>query len=93
MLSHASRSNIGRPGRPLNAVPGSVVSAWIPAPLHDHLIQLANRKKQSVSVTVCQLLSSNLSDSPPPPAPEFNEEARRRLEVLLRRELFNFEVA
>jgi hypothetical protein len=49
------------PGRPRSVgtaeKPGNSVSTWVPAHVHDALIKRANRKGQSVSETVRELLS------------------------------------
>lgn len=44
------------PGRPRAAEPGSRLTTWIPGTTHDRLIALANRRGESVSALVRQLL-------------------------------------
>lgn len=43
-------------GRPVAEVPKSSISAWIPTRLHDRLVQLAERRGESVSSTVRELI-------------------------------------
>lgn len=51
-----------KPGRPKADEPSTSVSTWIPAREHDRLIRLAQRKEQSVSETVRQLLRQRLME-------------------------------
>lgn len=51
----AVRITRGR-GRPRVEESRACVSTWLPAGVHDRLIELAKREKQSISATVRQLL-------------------------------------
>jgi len=53
-----------RRGRPKTAAPGCPVTAWVPAPMLDNLIVLANRADMSVSALVREVLIVSLA----PPA-------------------------
>jgi hypothetical protein len=48
------------PGRPLGSTrvlePRSSASVWLPASMHDRLIELAKREEQSISKTIRELL-------------------------------------
>lgn len=48
-------------GRPRAQEPRSSVSTWLPARHHDRLIRLANRRGESVSATVREVIILTLS--------------------------------
>lgn len=48
-------------GRPRAPEPGSTVSTWVPSTTHDRLIEIANRRGESVSSLVRRLLILRLS--------------------------------
>lgn len=52
-----------RRGRPRAEQEMTTISTWIPASYHDRLIRLANKREQSVSSLVRQLLILRLPDS------------------------------
>lgn len=45
-----------RPGRPRVAEPRSTVSTWLPASVHDQLIQVAQAREMPVSALVRHLI-------------------------------------
>lgn len=49
-----------KPGRPRSDESKTTVSTWIGSHEHDRLIKLANRREQSVSETVRQILKHRL---------------------------------
>ena len=50
------RLTVRQRGRPRVAEPRASVSTWVPATLHDRLIQVANREELSVSEYVRKVL-------------------------------------
>jgi len=51
------RQDTSRPrGRPLASEPKSAISAWVPTRLHDRLVQIAERRGETVSTVVRVLL-------------------------------------
>lgn len=49
-----------RRGRPPGPEPGSRITAWVPAQIHDRLIETARRKEVSVSTLIRQLVSAGI---------------------------------
>lgn len=60
MVSEASLVVIRRPGRP-KVEPHSIISAWVPATVHDRLIAAAQARGESVSKTISAAIAAGLS--------------------------------
>lgn len=60
-MDQADPVRVKKRGRPRVREPRSSVSTWIPARHHDRLIRLANRRGESVSATVRQVIILTMS--------------------------------
>lgn len=55
------QANVARRGRPRTDEPKVSVSSWIPESQYDNLVKLANRRDQSVSALVKDLLKLRIT--------------------------------
>lgn len=52
------------PGRPRASVPGAHVSAWVPEPTYDRIVERAKADRKSVSKLVADVMSRHVGSEP-----------------------------